>query len=593
MPSDRFTNLRVYWSRIDHDDGNVCAALKLPLNSIIKNEIIGDPKDNVRHAKQHAAFEACIQLYDNGELNDNLVPVADKQKIEIHNDEYFLHWNAYSTDNEKAGTRNNRRYHQKKTPKVFENSAPEVGKRSFIYRINVKPQFDAPTKELKIYGNLMKNRKEFGILTSKQLPKLCRMKLFQTFGEINVEITCIAAEITLKSQVELNTLQKFHVTIFKDILGTWKNFFLFDETSYLIIPLTESDKINWDLANEFQGLDKPRRLTHEEINATEFSSLAYRYRVVSPVYRDPTQKCVVIDVPENMTPMSPFPNDSFAQPYSSYEEYYFKKFNLIIQKTNQPMIEVKGISSNLNLFFPGTGSGGKQRKHEKKHITEHLIPELCHNYKFPADYWLKATLLPSVMHRMHYMLLAEELRMWLIDEKIDLNYGFQNLILDVDYGNYDERDKKLNDLERQHETYGQFQNVLELKQQSNEAQFSDETEAYHSNSLTLWNGAELPIDVDRNWLTITNSDLQYYSNFVSSNQNHISTTGLDRFQQLNYSRCSPTHFPMDKDDRQEIKIISATSKHGSVQQKDLIKVLTTSNAGMIVRLCKMLQKKLV
>jgi endoribonuclease Dicer len=69
------------------------------------------------------------------------------------------------------------------------------------------------------------------------------------------------------------------------------------------------------------------------------------------------------------------------------------------------LIEVKGISKNLNLFFPGIGNKGKQQKQkqERENRTETLVPSICHNFKFPADYWMKALLLPSVCHRMHYL----------------------------------------------------------------------------------------------------------------------------------------------------------------------------------------------
>lgn len=580
IPADRFTNLKIYWRRIDLDDGKVRAGLELPVNSTIKEEIIGDPKDNVRQAKQHAAFKACIQLYINGELNDNLVPYDEKQKVEIYNDEYFPHWEAYPYDNENAGTRNHRRYHQKKIPKVLENSAPAVGKSSFIYRIEVRPEFDTPNKAQKMYWELMKNKNEFGILTSTRLPKMCRMKLFQTFGEIDVEIN-FHTEFTLRNESELNTLQNFHVTIFKDLLNTWQKYFVLDKTSYLIVPLTKDGFINWDLVNEFQSLQKPRRLTHEEVITTEFSSLNYRYRVVSPVYRDPSQKFVVVDVPEHITPLSPFPNDSYA----TYQEYYFRKYNLNILKTDQPLIKVKGISSKFNLFFPGTGAGGKQRRQEKEHWTEYYIPEICHNYKFPADYWLKATLLPSICHRMHYMLLAEELRMWLIDEKIDLNCGCQTGVLDVDYGNYDEREKMIGDIERQHEEYGQFMNILEIKQQN--PQTLQKSKAHCSNELTLWDTALLPIDVDRNWLTSTEADIQQYCDFVISQQRRFLPKYLSRpRKQLNGLQLRPKSVFKISEDRQKIRCINMTAKDSSVQQKDIIKVLTTSNAGMICRFCK-------
>jgi Dicer dimerisation domain len=80
MPSDCFTNINVLWRRVD----------------IIKEEIISDPQVNVKLAKQHAAFKACLKLYELGELNENLVPVDEKQKVETVEAEYFGHSNQRS-----------------------------------------------------------------------------------------------------------------------------------------------------------------------------------------------------------------------------------------------------------------------------------------------------------------------------------------------------------------------------------------------------------------------------------------------------------------------------------------------------------------
>lgn len=45
-----------------------------------------------------------------------------------------------------------------------------------------------------------------------------------------------------------------------------------------------------------------------------------------------------------------------------------------------------------------------------KDFKEHLVPELCIKINFPALYWLKTTLLPSILHRVSQLLIAEDLR---------------------------------------------------------------------------------------------------------------------------------------------------------------------------------------
>lgn len=95
LPSDRFTNNNIQWERTDHDDDQFSATLILPTESSIKKPVQGKRMRNIKMAKQHAAFLACIQLFENGELDDNLLPVDSKKKIEQHHDEYFAHWKKY------------------------------------------------------------------------------------------------------------------------------------------------------------------------------------------------------------------------------------------------------------------------------------------------------------------------------------------------------------------------------------------------------------------------------------------------------------------------------------------------------------------
>ena len=578
MPCDRFTNVKLMWRREDVD-GKVIAAVELPAHSTIQGEVLSDPQDNVKLAKQHAAFKACVMLYERGEINDNLVPVDNTQKVEQFTPEYFAHWEKYSSDGKSAGTRNHRRYHDIKTADALVDSAPKIDSPSFAYRIIVKPKFEAEQHTIKTFEKLLGNQREFGILTSKLMPRLCKMVLFQSFGEIEVEISSAPIQVTLKSHKELKTLQKFHIAIFRDVLTTWENFFVLDKTSYLIVPLTETG-IDFTLAEEFQHVEQPRRLTYDEIKEADFSREAYFHKVMNPVYRytsSTRQNYVVIDVPEHMSPLSPFPDENYA----SYKEYVETRFDTSIVKDDQPLIEVKGISQNLNLFFPGIGASGKQRKHEKHNLAEHYIPEVCHNYKFPADLWLKATLLPSICHRMNYMLLAEELRMWLIEEQIDCGKGQQIYKLNVDYGNYDEREIQLRDNERDEETVGKYAKFEELLRKTLEESVdeSPRDEVKHTKALLLWDRSQLPIDLDRNWLTVSEVDIEYYCSFLHLNRNKQSPSSINKLQQLNTTPKRSDRLLMDTDDRSEITLIGLKGIEESVQQKDLIKVLTTSNAG--------------
>ena len=57
------------------------------------------------------------------------------------------------------------------------------------------------------------------------------------------------------------------------------------------------------------------------------------------------------------------------------------------------------------------GATSKRKRHElHEEFEENLVAELCMRFDFPSVLWLKATCLPTILHRVTYLLLAEELR---------------------------------------------------------------------------------------------------------------------------------------------------------------------------------------
>lgn len=62
------------------------------------------------------------------------------------------------------------------------------------------------------------------------------------------------------------------------------------------------------------------------------------------------------------------------------------------------------------------GLSKRRRADVLEDFEEHLIPELCRMICFPALYWLKASTLPSIIHRLTQLLIAEDLRTTIIRE---------------------------------------------------------------------------------------------------------------------------------------------------------------------------------
>lgn len=78
------------------------------------------------------------------------------------------------------------------------------------------------------------------------------------------------------------------------------------------------------------------------------------------------------------------------------------------------------VSSSVQFSFfsfRGASKGtSKRRRKEEEEFEETLVAELCIKFNIPGVYWLKATLLPCISHRLTYLLLAEELRQKIVQD---------------------------------------------------------------------------------------------------------------------------------------------------------------------------------
>lgn len=51
-----------------------------------------------KEAKISAAFKACVRLYENGELNDFLLPISKVECIAKVSESLFEHWKKFNDD---------------------------------------------------------------------------------------------------------------------------------------------------------------------------------------------------------------------------------------------------------------------------------------------------------------------------------------------------------------------------------------------------------------------------------------------------------------------------------------------------------------
>lgn len=390
------------------------------------------------------------------------------------------------------------------------DSAPQEGKSCYLYVIDILPGFTPPdnNENIGIFKRLFQSSNTFGILISKRLPHLGTMKFFQTFGQINCSISSKPIELKLDPQ-SIHKIQTFHSILFRDVLEIWKTFFVLDpKDSYIIAPISNGE-INWDTVNQFQYWTGNCKKTESERRNVEYNKEDWLYKVICPWYRaDQQTRYVVTKVHEHLQPNSPFPNTS----HSSYAEYVLDKYVVKVMQNNQFLIEVKGITTHLNRLNPGEGEDGRKKINERG--PELLIPELCHNFSFPGDLWLKATVLPSVLHRLHYILHAEDLRVK-INRYIGLNIVEYQPLPVID---------KMNRRPDSHAKFTANNSIIHpnpIETRAKELQKRDFVSAVKTTKCP-WSETDEPVDMERYFDRVYPFEVDYYHMFIHQDFGNLS-----------------------------------------------------------------------
>lgn len=408
LPQDLYTASTVCWFK-ETTDSKIVVRLVMPPQSTIKEDIISDKVGTVKDAKRSAAMKACIRLYENKELNEHLLPISKTNCFELVDNIYFEHWKEFSTDDPRLAGTKYRRTHVNQYPDQLSGATPKVGKVSYLYSIELTPCFPRDDSNQYVL-DLLGMSSSFAFFTSKELPPLAKMPLFMSQGQITAAVNSNPTQTTICSDEEISALRGFHVMLFRDLLETWHGFFASNfenkENSFLIVPTKNGNTIDWELVKRCQSLQKPRELTELQRKKLDLDPREYENSVVCPWYSSSQRdRYVVTKVLMDMNPWSPFPNGE----YQDFASYFKDKYNQNVVKGNQFMLLVKPMTRERNLTRPGMGVAGGRNK--SKRLQEMLlVPELCHNFCFPGDLWFKALFLPSVLHRVHYLLLAENLR---------------------------------------------------------------------------------------------------------------------------------------------------------------------------------------
>lgn len=442
LPSDTFTKLTPLWrcAKTYRNGHHLYSyTIRLPINSPLKYDIIGIPMPSKVLARRVAALQVCKELHKINELDDNLQPIGKENFRALEPD-----WEVFELDKideeivsenlePRPGTTKRRQYYYKRIASEFSNCRPVPGVPAYLYFIKLTLECPIPeeqnTRGRKIYPP-EESVQGFGILTLKKIPKVSSFPIFTRSGEVKVALELSKQKINL-TQEQVLKINLFLNYTFTNVLRLQKFLMLFDaeatENSIFIVPTLKTPtkehkvSIDWkflELIND--NCDKMPEPIDDEIRVKEeFDPNKFRDAVVMPWYRnqDQPQYFYVAEICNHLSPESSFPGVN----YKTFKEYYFKKYGITIQNSNQPLLDVDHTSARLNLLtpryvnrkgvaLPTSSEETKRAKRENLEQKQILVPELCTIHPFPASLWRAAVCLPCILYRINGLLLADEIR---------------------------------------------------------------------------------------------------------------------------------------------------------------------------------------
>lgn len=415
---------------------------------------------------------------------------------------------------------NNVKTYTTSCPREFYDAMPRVGETCYAYEIHMESQFDPTEYTLHMY-NAMHTRRNYALLLRNRLPRLATMPLFTHQGGVHVHVAEKPLEIVIQSQQQLELLQRFHIMIFRDLLRIWQPFFVLDrrskENSYLVVPLSAvpGGGLDWSLVEQFQRLPKPcpsnlaQRRAMPPPRPEDFEG-----KIVTQWYANYDEKrMLVTKVHTDLSPLSMMEEKQRDKNYYTFTmEKYGTYIGDIVHK-HQFLIEVRELSDQLNFYVHQNTRTSAQ---SKARIKVMLVPELCFNFGFPGDLWVKLLLLPSILRRLHFMLHAETLRVrinkYLGLDKLPINGSdYKPKPLEIDWSlrrNVDFQGNAMHD-----DGCNEPRPLLEpLRTKSVELAI----EKLEITDLEVpWQKYLEPIDIARNIMSTYPVELSYYYNFTS------------------------------------------------------------------------------
>uniref|UniRef100_A0A6G1SN96 Endoribonuclease Dcr-1 n=2 Tax=Aceria tosichella TaxID=561515 RepID=A0A6G1SN96_9ACAR len=439
LPSDSFTKLSPEWNvkEVEGEIDQYYCEVRLPINSPVRQAIIGPQAPTRAIAMRLAAFTACKVLHSHGELDNNMCPIK-KESMKAWTP--WLNTKEFARPKSKGGVKlqfigstKHRQYYRKRIARVFSGPLVSDDTDCYLYKFKMVLTCEIPEEQNRRGRRIIdpnETNRNYAIVCTTKLPKMCSFPVFTRSGEVMISVELIKDNFRLTKE-QVQDLRNFHEYTFSKVLRLEKYPTIFKPENspftVLLAPVIDDDangtQFDWDFVTKIVNSNSETFEPDIELRKKfTFNKENYLDAVVIPWYRltDRQQFAYyVAEICDNMSPESPFPDEESG--FETFIHYYESKYNMVIYNKDQPVLDVDHTSARLNLLTPRyvnrkgrtlPSSTAKTRKESRESLVQKqlLIPELCTIHPFPASFWRKAVCLPAIFYRLNSLFLAEELR---------------------------------------------------------------------------------------------------------------------------------------------------------------------------------------
>lgn len=447
LPSDSFTKLSPEWiikqSETQANETTYHCEVRLPINSPVRQTIVGPQCKSKNIAMRLAALTACKVLHKAGELDDNMMPITKeslRNTSSINGTRFLLRSKIRCPiKGQSMGSTKHRQYYKKRIAKVFSGPVVSEGIDCHLYRFQMTLTCPIPDEQNRRGRRIIdpgETNRNYAIVCTSKLPKICSFPVFTRSGEVMISVELVKENISF-DELQVKNLRIFHEFTFSRVLRLEKYPTVFEPDrslfTVLLAPVIDNDhgtsNIDWKFVDKIVHSDTTSHVpSTEERRSFQFCLEDYIDAVVIPWYRltDRQQFAYyVAEICTDLNPESSFPDEGSG--FKTFIDYYRSKYNIDIFNKSQPVLDVDHTSARLNLLTPRyvnrkgrtlPSSTAKTRRESRESLVQKqlLIPELCSIHPFPASFWRKAVCLPCIFYRLNSLYLAEELRRTVAEE---------------------------------------------------------------------------------------------------------------------------------------------------------------------------------